>query len=126
MAAPWPSKPVRIVNPFPADGAADIVARALAQRLTEQLGQSFIVENRTGAGGNLGTEVVARSAADGYTLLLGTDHLTISRALYPKLGYDLFRDLAPVSLTNYGPHVLVAHPSFPADTLAQTIALAKA
>jgi tripartite-type tricarboxylate transporter receptor subunit TctC len=124
-AQAWPAKPVRVVNPFPAGGGLDIVTRALAATLGDQLGQQFVVENRTGAGGNIGSEVVAKSAPDGYTLLMGSDHLTISKPLYPNLSYDPMRDLVPVSLLNMGPHVLVAHPSFEANSVKELIDMAK-
>jgi tripartite-type tricarboxylate transporter receptor subunit TctC len=124
-AQSWPTKPVRVINPFAAGGGLDIVTRALAIRLGEQLGQQFVVENRTGAGGNIGSEVVARSAPDGYMLLMGSDHLTISKPLYPSLAYDPMRDLQPVSLMNSGPHVMIAHPSFAANNMRELIAMAK-
>jgi tripartite-type tricarboxylate transporter receptor subunit TctC len=124
-AQEWPNRTVRIINPFPAGGAADVVSRALAQRLQEQLNQTFIVENRTGAGGNIGSDVVAKAPADGYTLLFGSDHLTISKALYPRLSYDTFTDLAPIVLVSTGPHVLLAHPSMPANSVRELIDLAK-
>ena len=126
LAQGYPSKPVRIVVPFAAGGGGDMVIRALAARLSDQLKQPFIVENRVGAGGNIGSELVARSAPDGYTLLQGGDALTISKALYANLGYDPLKDLAPVVGISTGAHVLVAHPSFEANNLRELIALAKA
>lgn len=126
MAQSYPGKPVRIIVPFPAGGGGDFVARALAARLSDQLAQPFIVENRAGAGGNIGSEVAARSAPNGETLLFGSDHLTIGKALYPKLGYDPMNDFVPMVMVSTGPHVLVAHPSFEANNVKELIALAKA
>lgn len=104
----WPTKPVRIVVPFAAGGTTDILARAIAPELTKALGQSFFVENRAGAGGNVGAEVVAKSASDGYTLLMGTVGTHgINRALYPKLPYDPFKDFAPITLVAAVPNVMV-------------------
>ncbi len=103
----WPSKPVRIVVPFAPGGTTDILARAIAPELSRAFGQSFIVENRAGAGGNVGAEVVAKSPADGYTLLMGTVGTHgINRALYPKLPYDPFKDFAPVTLVAGVPNVM--------------------
>src|SRR5690554_3726257 len=110
LADDWPGGTVRIVNPFPAGGAADTVSRALAQRLQDQMRSNFIVENRTGAGGNVGSEVVAKAPPDGTMFLFGSDHLTISKALYPRLTYDTFKELVPIVLVSTGPHVLLAHP----------------
>lgn len=124
-AQSWPTKPVRVINPFPAGGGLDIVARSLAAKLGEQTGQQFFVENRTGAGGNIGSEVIAKSAPDGYSVLMGSDHLTISKPLYPTLSYDPMRDLVPVSLLNTGPHVLIAHPSFEASSVKELVEMAK-
>jgi tripartite-type tricarboxylate transporter receptor subunit TctC len=122
----YPSKPVRIVVPFPPSGAADLLTRALGKRLSESWGQSVVADNRPGAGGNIGAEVTAKSAPDGYTLLMGavTTH-AVSMSLYPKLGYDLEKDLMPVSLVANVPHILVAHPSVPAKNLAEVIAYLK-
>jgi tripartite-type tricarboxylate transporter receptor subunit TctC len=124
-AQSYPAKPIRLIAPFPAGGALDTSARTLAPRLSELLGQQVIVENRAGAGGNIGAELVARSPADGYTLLMGTitTH-AISATLFSKLGYDLQKDLAPVSLVVNSPLVLVAHPSLPVKTIKDVIALA--
>ncbi len=108
QAAPWPTKPVRIVVPFAPGGTTDILARALAPELSKAFGHSFIVENRGGAGGNIGAEQVAKSPADGYTLLMGTVGTHgINRALYDKLPYDPFKDFAPVSLVAAVPNVMV-------------------
>src|SRR5688500_14135510 len=117
-AQDYPAKPVRIVVPFPPAGAADLLTRALGKRLSEAWSQPVIADNRPGAGGNIGAEAVARSAPDGYTLLMAavTTH-AVSMTLYAKLGYDLEKDLAPVSLVANGPHSLVAHPAGPGKRL---------
>ncbi len=106
--AAWPSKPVRIVVPFAAGGTTDILARAIAPELSKAFGQSFFVENRAGAGGNLGADIVAKSPSDGYTLLMGTVGTHgINRALYPKLPYDPFKDFAPITLVAAVPNVMI-------------------
>ncbi len=122
----YPTKPIRLIAPFPAGGALDTSARTLAPRLSELLGQQVIVDNRTGAGGNIGAELAAKSPPDGYTLLMGTitTH-AISTTLFPKLGYDLQKDLASVSLVVNSPLVLVAHPSLPVKTIKDVIAIAR-
>jgi tripartite-type tricarboxylate transporter receptor subunit TctC len=124
--AAYPDRPVRLVVPFPPGGPTDIVARPLAQKLSENLGQQVIVDNRGGAGGNIGAAAVVKSAADGYTLLMGTvgTH-AINASLYKKLTFDPVRDFAPVSLVAQAAVVLVVHPSVPAKTLNEFIALAK-
>ena len=122
----YPEKTVVIVAPFPAGGSVDLVARAVAQQMSEVWKQPVIVSNRPGASGNIGAEQVARAAPDGYTLLMGTTALSSSPAVYPKLGYDLLRDLAPVSLVVTMTNVLVVHPSIPAHTVKELLALAKA
>ena len=112
QAGAWPNKPVRIVVPFAPGGTTDILARALAPELGKAFGQTFVVENKPGAGGNLGADLVAKSAADGYTLLMGTvgTH-AINAALYPKMPYDPVRDFAPVTLVAGVPNVLVMNPA---------------
>jgi len=125
-AQAWPAKPVRIVAASSPGSGVDLVARVIAQKLAEQLGQAFVVDNRAGAGGNLGAEVAARSAPDGYTLFMGTPAHAINAALYRKLGYDLLRDFAPVSLATTGHYVLVVNPSVPARSVRELLALAKA
>ncbi|HYC46639.1 MAG TPA: tripartite tricarboxylate transporter substrate binding protein [Burkholderiales bacterium] len=123
----YPSKPIRIVVPFPAGGGVDATARALGQKLTEMHGQPVIIDNRGGAGGTIGTDVVAKAPPDGYTLLV-TSFASISVAplLYPQLPYVPTRDLAPVSMLVTMPFILVTHPSLPVKTAKDLIALAKA
>ena len=122
----FPEKAVTLVVPFPAGGATDPVARALATRMSELWKQPVVVLNRAGAGGNIGAEAVARGAADGYTLLVGTTALAIAPSLYAKLGYDALRDFAPVSQATSAPNLLVVHPSLPARSVKELVALARA
>jgi tripartite-type tricarboxylate transporter receptor subunit TctC len=126
-AQDYPAKPVRMVVPYPAGSSSnDIIARALAQRLSQSMGQQVLVENRPGAGGNVGSEAVAKSPPDGYTLLVATNG---PQAIAPhafKLGYDVLRDLAPVALVAVVPYILVVHPSLPAKNVKELVALAKA
>ena len=123
----YPSKPVRFVSPYAPGGGTDIMARTLAQKLTESMGQQFVVENRAGGGGIVGIESVAKAAPDGYTILLGSKGpLTMNPALHSKLPYDTLRDLAPISLVGRVPAVLVVHPSLPVKTVKELIVLAKA
>jgi tripartite-type tricarboxylate transporter receptor subunit TctC len=124
-AQTWPEKTVVMVAPFPAGGSVDLVARALAQQMSELWKQPVIISNRPGASGNIGAEAVARAAPDGYTLLMGTTALSSSPAIYPKLGYDLLRDLAPVSLVVRMTNVLVVHPSVPAHSVKDLLALSR-
>jgi tripartite-type tricarboxylate transporter receptor subunit TctC len=124
-AQAYPSRPVRIVVGFPPGGSNDIHARLIAQRLSERLGQQFIVENRGGAGGSLATETVARSAPDGYTLLLSSATDSWNAALYPNLKFDFIRDIAPVASIAIGMGVLVVNPSFPARSVPELIAAAR-
>jgi len=121
----YPSKPVHLILPFPPGGGTDILGRLIGEQLTVRLGQPVVQENRGGAGGNLGAEAVARAAPDGYTLLLAAPTLAISPTLYPKLAYDPLKDLAPIALVATVPNVMVTHPSVPARTLQEFIALAK-
>jgi tripartite-type tricarboxylate transporter receptor subunit TctC len=121
----WPSKPVRLILPFPPGGGTDILGRLIAERLTAGLGQPVVTENRGGAGGNVGAEAAARSAPDGYTIVLVAPSLAISPSLYSKLNYDPVRDFAPVSLVATVPNVMITHPSVAANTLAEFIRLAK-
>jgi tripartite-type tricarboxylate transporter receptor subunit TctC len=121
----WPAKPTRIVVPFPPGGSTDVVARLIAQRLVEKFNQPFLVENRPGAGGNIGTEAVAKSAADGYTLAMSTSGpLANNKFLYKNMGYDPEKDLAPVILIGEIPLVIAAHPSVPAKNLKEFVDLA--
>jgi tripartite-type tricarboxylate transporter receptor subunit TctC len=124
-AQTFPERPVNMIVAFPAGGATDQMARLLAQRMGELWGQNVVVVNRAGAGGNIGAESVARAAPDGHTLLIGTTALAISPSLYKKLSYDVTRDLAPVTLLTVTPNVLVIHPSIPARSVRELIALAK-
>jgi tripartite-type tricarboxylate transporter receptor subunit TctC len=110
-AQQYPDKPVRLVVPFPAGGPADLVARLLSAKLTERWGQALVVENRGGAGGNIGTAAVAKSAADGYTLLLTTSVFMCNPSLYKSTGYDPFKDFAPVTLVGISATIIVRHPS---------------
>lgn len=127
LAQPYPAKPVRIVVPFPAGGNADIFARAFAQKLGDAWKQTPIVDNRAGAAGIIGTQFVAKSPGDGYTLLFGTTGThTTNPAVYAKLPYDPVKDFAPVSNFADSPFLLVVHPSVPANTLQGLIALARA
>lgn len=124
--ADWPTKPVRIVVPFAPGGTTDILARLVAAELTTTLKQTFVVENKAGAGGNLGAAEVAQAAGDGYTLLMGTPGTqAINQFLYPKMPYDTARDFAPVSYVAKVPNVLIVHPSLNVRTLAELIRLAK-
>ena len=125
QAQNYPTKPVKIIVPFGAGGPADIYARAIAQRLSEPLGQQVIVEDRPGAGSALGTDVVAKSAADGYTLLMISNTHTINETLNPRLPYNLLRDFAPVTQVNVMPNVLVVSPALPVNSVKELIALAK-
>ena len=126
FAQPYPARSVKIVVPFPPGGPTDVVGRLVATKLGESLGQQFVVENRAGAGGTVGSEAVAQAAADGYTLLYGsTSTLAMAPSLYRKLGYDPRKSFAPVSLVSSGPLLVAVNASVPAATLAQLIALAK-
>jgi tripartite-type tricarboxylate transporter receptor subunit TctC len=127
VAQDYPSRPVKIIVPFPAGGSNDIIARIVAQKLTERNGQNFLVENRGGAGGNIGAEAVASAEADGYTLLLtAPPPLTINGSLYKKLPFDPAKAFAPVALIASVPIVLVVNPSVQAKNVGELIALAKA
>jgi tripartite-type tricarboxylate transporter receptor subunit TctC len=124
--AQYPVKPVRLIVPFPPGGGTDTMARALGPRLAERLGQPVVVDNRPGAGATIGVEIAARAPADGYTLLLASITNAISMSLYPKLAWDLARDFEPVTLLATTPHIVVAHPSLPAKTVKELVALARA
>ncbi len=124
--AQYPTKPIKMIVPFPAGGTTDILARAVAADLQKSLGQAVFVENKAGAGGNIGSDAVAKSPADGYTLLMGTvgTH-AINVSLYPKMPYDAVKDFAPVSLVAGVPNVLVAAPSFPINSVKDLVDAAK-
>lgn len=126
FAQGWPAKPVRLVSPFPAGGGTDAFARPLAAQLSQQLGQQFIIDNRAGAGGTIGADLVAKSPADGYTFLVGAVHHTIAVSVYAKLPYDLERDLVPVTMVASVPSVVVVHPKLPINSIKELIAYAKA
>jgi len=121
----YPTKPVRIIVPYSAGGPADIYARFVGDRLQKTLAQPFVIENRPGAGAIIGTDAVAKSSPDGYTLLMMSNTHTVNESLFAKKSYNLMRDLAPISPINYSDLVLVVHPSVPANTLKELIALAK-
>jgi tripartite-type tricarboxylate transporter receptor subunit TctC len=126
QAQSYPVRPVRIVVGFPAGGSFDIVARLAAQRLSERLGQQFIVENRTGAGGNVGTEAVVKAPADGYTLLLVNDSHAMNTTLYERLSFNFINDIRPIASIARVPNVMEVNPSVPAHSVSEFIAFAKA
>ena len=125
-AQDYPSRPVRIIVPFAAGGPADVYARFLGQRLQEAMGQPFIVDNRPGGGSVIGTDAVAKSAADGYTLLMMSNTHTVNESLMQNKPYQLMRDFVPVAPVNYSDLVLVVHPSVKANTVSELLAEAKA
>lgn len=126
-AQSFPTKPIRIVVPFPPGGSTDLLARRIGEKLAAVWGQPVVVDNRAGAGGTVGADYVAKSAPDGYTLLMGvTGSNAIANALYPKLPYDVVKDFAPVSLVVSSPLVLVRNPGFAGKTVAEVVAMAKA
>lgn len=123
-AQAWPARPIRIVVPYPPGGSSDIIARAISQPLSDALQTPVIVENRAGANGNLGADLVAKAPADGYTMLLcDTGALAISPSVYTKLAFDPSKDLRGVTMLAYSPHLLVVHPSVPASNLKELVAL---
>jgi len=124
-AGDYPNKSIKLVVPYPPGGPTDIVARVVAQKLSERLGQTIVIENRPGAGGNLGAEAVARSPADGYTLVVATTAHAINPSLFSKLGYSITKDLAPISQLTAGPLVIVATPTLAASNVKELIALAR-
>jgi tripartite-type tricarboxylate transporter receptor subunit TctC len=126
LAQAWPARPVRIIAGFAAGGGVDITARLIGQWLSDRLGQSFIIENRTGADGNIGTEAVVNAPPDGYTLLLATVPNAVNATLYPKLNFNFMRDITPVAGVIRVPMVVLVHPSVPAKTVPAFIAYAKA
>jgi tripartite-type tricarboxylate transporter receptor subunit TctC len=127
LSQDYPSRPIRIIVPFPAGGTADMLARQISQTMSEALRQQVVIENRAGAGGNIGADLAAGSKPDGYTLLMGTVSThAINPHLYPKMPYDPMTDFAPVMMVARMPNLLVVHPSVPANNVAELIALAKA
>lgn len=126
QAGGYPDKPVRFIVPYPPGGGTDVIARIVQQKLGQALGQSIVIENRGGAGGSVGTEAAAKSAPDGYTVLFTLSSHTINPAIFPKLGYDAAKDFEPVGLVASLPQILVAHPNFPANSVAEMTAMAKA
>ncbi len=125
-AQTYPSRPIRFVVPFAPGGANDVVGRIIAQKLTDALGQPVIVDNRGGAGGTIGADIVAKAPPDGHTLLIASVGMAVNVALYPRLPYDTLRDFAPVSLMGEQANVVVVHPSLPAKTIAELLVLARA
>ena len=127
VAQEWPARPLRLVVPYPAGGAVDIVARALAEKLTMQLGQPVIIDNKAGAGGLIGADAVAKAAPDGYTLVMGTvSSHAIAPAVYRKMPYDAAADFASISLVALTPYIITVSPSVPANSLRELVAYAKA
>ena len=126
QAQDWPTKPVRMVVPYPPGGGTDIVARIVNEKLAPELGQPIVIDNKGGAGGSVGTEIAAKAAPDGYTILMTLSSHTINPKLFPKLGYDVERDFAPVSLAAVIPQILVANPSLPVGNVAELVAYLKA
>jgi tripartite-type tricarboxylate transporter receptor subunit TctC len=122
----YPSRPVHLIVFYAAGGGNDIIARLMGQWLSQRLGQSFVIENRPGGGGNLGTEYVVRAAPDGYTLLLSSTANTVNASLYNNLDFNFIRDIAPVASISYEPNIMVVNPSVPAKTIPEFIAYAKA
>lgn len=125
MAQDYPAKPIRFIIPLAPGGGGDILARSIAQKLNEKWGQPVIVDNRPGGGGVIGTEVVAKAPADGYTILMIATNHTVNPSLIPKLPYDAIADFAPVTQLTASPNILVLHPSLPATSLKELIALAR-
>jgi len=126
VQAQYPEKPLRFILPFPPGGGTDTLGRVIGQKLSDMLGQQVVMDNRPGAGANLGAEIAAKSPPDGYTLFMGNVAHTINVSLYSRLNYDLARDFAPVTLLASTPNILVVHPSLPVKSVKELIALAKA
>jgi tripartite-type tricarboxylate transporter receptor subunit TctC len=125
QAGAWPDKPVRFLVPYPPGGGTDVIARIVQERFQAALGQPVVIENKGGAGGSVGTEVVARAASDGYTVLFTLSSHTINPAIYPKLPFDTLKDFEPVGTVASLPQILVAHPGVPAGSVGELLALAK-
>ena len=121
----YPTKPIRLIVPFPPAGAADLLSRTTAPRVGEVLGQPVVIDNRTGAGGNIAAEIAAKAQPDGYTLLVGYVGHPINMTLYRKPGYDIVKDFAPVTLTASSTLILVSHPSLPAKSVKELVAMAR-
>ena len=121
----YPNRAIRFILPFPPGGGADIIGRILAQKLSDEVGQPVVPENRAGAGGNIGAEAAAKAAPDGYTIAIGTTFLAVSKTLYKKLGYDPEKDLAPIGLVASNAQTLSVHPSLPSRTVKDLVQLAK-
>ena len=126
QAQTWPTKPIRIVNPFPAGGGTDTFARPLAAKLTQALGQTVYIENQGGAGGTVGAANAARATPDGYTFFMGAIHHTIAESVYPKLPYNIEKDFLPITVVAYVPQVMVVHPNHPFKTIKDLVDYAKA
>jgi tripartite-type tricarboxylate transporter receptor subunit TctC len=124
-AQTYPDRPITLVVPYPAGGGNDVLGRLVAERMSKALGGTIVVENRGGAGGTLGTRQVAKSAPDGYTMLIATSSLAINPSLYPNVGYDPIKDFAPIGLLAAGANVVLVHPSVPVKSIPDLIALAK-
>ena len=122
----YPSRPIRFIIPYAAGGNGDIVGRIIAQRLTPVIGQQVVVDNRAGAGGNIGAELAARAAPDGHTIVLGTNTHVINMTLYARPGYDLQKDFVPITLASTSPMVLIVHPGIAAKSVKELVALARA
>ena len=125
-AQPYPSRPMRIVVPFAPGGAVDLVARTVAPKLSEALGQPVVVDNRGGAGGTIGTDIVAKARPDGHTLLVASMGVAVNAVLYPRLPYDTLKDLAPVTSLGEQPNIVVVHPSLSASSVGELVAMARA
>jgi len=126
-AQTFPAKPIRIIVPFPAGGTSDILTRLIGAKMTESWGQQVLPDNRPGANGNIGADMVARAAPDGHTLvLMDVGNLAISPSVFAKMPFDIIKDFAPVTVVSYSPHILATHPSMPAKSVREIIALAKA
>ena len=124
-AQPLPSKPIKVVVPYPAAGVVDVIARSVGERLSQSVGQPVVVENRTGAASNIGTEAAARAPADGYTLVVASPAHSVNISLYPKLSWHPIKSFAPVAMVGVIPNVIVVHPSVPVKTLKEFVAYAK-
>ena len=125
-AQAWPTKPVRFIVPYPPGGTSDILARTIGEKLGTALGQTIVIENKAGANGNIGADFVAKAPPDGYTFLLADiGAIAISPSVYPTLPFDPVKDFAPVTMVAYSPHILAVHPSVPAKSVAELVALAK-